>query len=322
MTKMVLPFIETMVTQACNLSCRGCSNYSDLAQQMFSTFHPHPHLGSYFWAFFSNLTINNYEYYGRLFYLFLYICGLYFVLNKLIKNNIIKIVGLLILTTITYKYTYFSGLQEVLIFSLLVIVSIGIYDYIKIRKSIYFILIALTLNLILWLKAEGIVYYLIIVICFNCIESLNKSDRIKFNLLCLTFFITKILLYKYFEIIPNNQPYSLNIFKNIDLVTIFYQINNIIIYFFYNSINNMIYFITLVSLLILRKKIFDNEFYRINFIFLILNLTFIFGAYLLRDQEIMYAIKTTLHRLIFTSSGFYLLFIGLNLKKFYLDLRK
>lgn len=30
MTKLVLPFLETMITQACNLSCHGCTNYSDL----------------------------------------------------------------------------------------------------------------------------------------------------------------------------------------------------------------------------------------------------------------------------------------------------
>jgi len=30
MTKSTLPFLETMITQACNLSCEGCTNYSDL----------------------------------------------------------------------------------------------------------------------------------------------------------------------------------------------------------------------------------------------------------------------------------------------------
>jgi organic radical activating enzyme len=30
MTKPVLPFVETMITQACNLSCHGCTNYSDI----------------------------------------------------------------------------------------------------------------------------------------------------------------------------------------------------------------------------------------------------------------------------------------------------
>lgn len=30
MTKPILPFVETMITQVCNLSCDGCTNYSDL----------------------------------------------------------------------------------------------------------------------------------------------------------------------------------------------------------------------------------------------------------------------------------------------------
>jgi hypothetical protein len=30
MKKLTLPFLETMVTQVCNLSCQGCTNYSDL----------------------------------------------------------------------------------------------------------------------------------------------------------------------------------------------------------------------------------------------------------------------------------------------------
>lgn len=39
MTKLVLPFLETMATQACNLSCTGCTNYSDL-----------PHKGYVSWS--------------------------------------------------------------------------------------------------------------------------------------------------------------------------------------------------------------------------------------------------------------------------------
>jgi organic radical activating enzyme len=33
MIKPVLPFVEIMVTQGCNLSCAGCTNYSDLAHK-------------------------------------------------------------------------------------------------------------------------------------------------------------------------------------------------------------------------------------------------------------------------------------------------
>jgi organic radical activating enzyme len=37
MIKPVLPFAEIMVTQACNLSCHGCTNYSDLVHKGYLT---------------------------------------------------------------------------------------------------------------------------------------------------------------------------------------------------------------------------------------------------------------------------------------------
>lgn len=37
MVKPVLPFVEMMVTQACNLSCHGCTNYSDLKHSGYLT---------------------------------------------------------------------------------------------------------------------------------------------------------------------------------------------------------------------------------------------------------------------------------------------
>ena len=36
-TKLVLPFVEIMITQACNISCAGCTNYSDLPHNGYLT---------------------------------------------------------------------------------------------------------------------------------------------------------------------------------------------------------------------------------------------------------------------------------------------
>ena len=36
-TKPVLPFLETMITQVCNLACVGCTNYSDLSHKGYVT---------------------------------------------------------------------------------------------------------------------------------------------------------------------------------------------------------------------------------------------------------------------------------------------
>ena len=63
------------------------NTFTELTKQMFKNFHPHPHFGSYLWAFFSNLSFSNYEYTGRLFYLFLFIFGLFSVIKKLIKKS-------------------------------------------------------------------------------------------------------------------------------------------------------------------------------------------------------------------------------------------
>ena len=40
-------------------------------------------------------------------------------------------------------------------------------------------------------------------------------------------------------------------------------------------------------------------------IYCLINLIFIIAAYLLRDMEIEYSIKTTMERVVFTASGFY-----------------
>ncbi len=291
------------------------NTFKELTEQMFRDFHPHPHLGSYLWAFFSNLSINNHEYYGRLFYLFLFIFGLFLITKKIIKNKNYDLITLIILSIITYKYKYFSGLQEVIIFSNLIFISIIIYDYILEKKFTDLFIISLCLNLILWTKAEGIVYFLIIIGCVNLIKKIDFSHRIKFNILCLSLIFLKFLVYQIFEIKPNNQPYSLNFIENLNFEILFYQIYNITIYFIYNSINNIIYFVVLIVFFMKKDKIFKDEYCKIIFTFFLLNICFIYSAYILRDQEIIYSLKTTIDRVVFTSSGFYLFFIGLYLKK-------
>ena len=291
------------------------NTFKELTEQMFRDFHPHPHLGSYLWAFFSNLSLNNHEYYGRLFYLFLFIFGLFLITKKIIKNKNFEPIILIILTIVTYKYKYFSGLQEIIIFTNLIFISIIIYDYIIEKKFSDLFIISLCLNLILWTKAEGIVYFLIVISCINLIKKIDFSHRIKFNILCLSLIVFKFLVYQFFEIKPNNQPYSLNFIENLDFDILFYQIYNITIYFVYNSINNIIYFVVLIVFFMSRNKIFKEEYYKLIFIFFLLNVCFIYSAYILRDQEIVYSLKTTIDRVVFTSSGFYLFFIGIYLKK-------
>ena len=64
------------------------------------------------------------------------------------------------------------------------------------------------------------------------------------------------------------------------------------------------------------KRIFKDEYLRLICVFFILNITFIFSAYIFREMEIVHSLKTTIDRLVFTSSGFYLVFLINQIKKY------
>ena len=57
------------------------------------------------------------------------------------------------------------------------------------------------------------------------------------------------------------------------------------------------------------KKLFKDEFNKIIFILFILNIGFIISAYMFREMEIVYSLRTTMDRIIFTSSGMYVFYL-------------
>ena len=65
-----------------------------------------------------------------------------------------------------------------------------------------------------------------------------------------------------------------------------------------------------MTLTILLNFLKNDKIFIRNFnIYFILNTSFIYSAYLLRDIEVVYSLRTTLERVIFTSSGFYVYLI-------------
>ena len=83
----------------------------------------------------------------------------------------------------------------------------------------------------------------------------------------------------------------------------------IIPYLIFYTFNNVFFILGILLLLILNfQKNITNNTKCMNFYF-ILNLGFIFSAYIFRDMEIEYAVKTTIERVVFTSSGFYVFLV-------------
>jgi hypothetical protein len=288
--------------------------FSELSNYTFNDFHPH--LGSFLWAFFRNFSINGYEYIGRLFYVFLYLVGIHFISKNVFKDKIKDSVLFIFLIILTHKYIYFSGLQEVLIFTTLIFISKFIFIFIEKKQFIYLFIIALCMNLLIWFKAEGIAYATICFLVVNLISKLNLQFRIYFNLLCLFFISFKTIIYKFFQIKINNQPYHLEYLLNLDLERLIYKLYNILIYLSYNSLKNIILFIVPIIIIMNYKKIIINEYLRLVSVFFILNVMFIFSAYIFREMEVVYALKTTIDRIVYSSSGFYLVFIINQTKKY------
>jgi len=108
----------------------------------------------------------------------------------------------------------------------------------------------------------------------------------------------------------NGQPfYSLDYIMTLDLMTILYKLKVLISYLIYYGINNFFFIIGFIVLVYLNAQLkFDNYLKTINYYFA-LTFLFILVAYLFRNIEIEYFVRTTLERVVFITSGFYVFII-------------
>ena len=278
----------------------------------------HPHFGSYLWAFFWSLPFMEIEYFGRLSYVFIFCFSIYFI-TKIPNNNYHSVLLYLVILILLFKYDRFSGLQEILIFSYLSIASKILYDLENKKKILDLIMLILITNLIIWIKAEGIVYSLIILTIFLFNNKVIVKEKVFIFLSFMIFVSLKYNVYLLYDLELNAQPYNFESFFSLSIENLYYRFEKILIYLGYYSLINPIFLIGVI-LTILLNFLNNDKILTKNFnIYFILNTLFIFSAYLLRDLEIVYSLKTTLERIIFTSSGFYvyliIIFINKKFKK-------
>ena len=161
----------------------------------------------------------------------------------------------------------------------------------------------------MWIKSEGIVYSTIIIIILLFNKNLQYKEKIYIFLSFIILFFLKVLIFKYYNFEVNAQPYNLEYIQSISLNEFFYRIYLITIYLGYYSLKNIIFILGILLLIVLNYTS-KNKISLINYnLFFILNTGFIFSAYIFRDLEIEYSLRTTLERITFTSSGFYIYLI-------------
>jgi len=284
----------------------------------------YPHLGTYLWAFFWNNSFLKLEYFGRFYYVYLYVVSIFLILEILnVKNNFIKIILIIFCILLTFEPYYFAGYQEYLIFSTLIIASRYIYIYnLSERKNIKLIfLIFLILYINCWFKNEGKLYFILFSIVTIYMSNIQKYKKLFFLFLVFFFIFLQSVLQNYLinASLLGQEALQINILKYINdieflFLKLFKIILNMIVVYIKHPLWIVIFLSIFIQIFLLKTTNLNTKYFLIC---LTLNLLSIIGVYASFDN-IDLMLKLTLDRVLFQTSGFYLVifFSVLNNKKF------
>ena len=275
----------------------------------------YPYLGSLLWAIYWKISFYNEEYFGRLFYGFLYILSLLSMINRLNGSNYSKIIIFLILVLLTYNYDYFGGDQDILLFSLVGFASSLIIKIFKIKNNkelIFnlFLLISLC-NLMIWTKAEGSVYAFIIILSLVFFLNVKISFKFILTISLIGLMAVRIFVYKFYGL---NIGVNSCCWNDLSLGGIYSKITylrvyTIFEYFFYSFLKNYVIILSFLLLIISKNKIQFIIKNLYNYLIIFLCFGFIFLAYLLTDINLVFMLKTGLDRLFFSITPFFIIII-------------
>ena len=278
----------------------------------------YPYLGSFLWHIYSKFSLLGHEYFGRLFYLFMFLLSIFSIVSIIKIKNFEKIILIFILIFLIYKVELFNGYQEILNFSLLILLTKIFYEIftnsISIKKfDNKFIYLFILINSILWIKSESTI--LITIFLLSIFSMIQIKFKIKI-MMALVFML--LVLYKYYifnvidlshEIQKGNYEYF-KISNFFDFVN-FSRIILVVKYLLFYSLNNLIYILTLVSLMVMAKYDKKNIFVVPFSFMLIFGLGFFMSAFLLTSFPLKWVLEVSLDRIMFETSGLYVILVPL-----------
>jgi hypothetical protein len=285
-------------------------DYANLKNVPFDYY---PHLGSFLWFYFWKNSLLQLEYFGRFFFIFIYLISIFSLFDYLKSSfNLLEKISLILIFSYFCKDNMlFGGYQEYLIFTLLYIFSrfflISQNFNSTLEKNIFSFFILITTFLILWTKQEGFFYYIILNLIFLCHSNHNNFYKLFYFILSFflmsAFFIIKI---HYFEFLRFNETILtkqllLNFYPSV-FFTKFILISRYIIISFIKY--PVWFFIILSSILLYKENYFFKNKCFLSFFLLVFSL--FFAIYFQTTMDITSLLPVTLSRLIFQSSGFFL----------------
>ena len=219
----------------------------------------------------------------------------------------------------------FGGYQDYLLFSILVIASrlIFILDFKKINFQLLSLII-LSLGLLMWFKDEGLFYFLI----FSLLLIINIKSNINYKLMYFLV-IFSILLFNYliqkylmgvYELPSGTAEESFIEIKKIifNFELFFVKSYKILLHMMIASIKYLSWILIAFSVLLFfyKKKLNDKIIFLTQC--LIFNLLFLYTSFM-TFRAIDYMLTVALDRLLFQTSGFYLILFILVLNKMKLN---
>ena len=267
----------------------------------------YPYFGSYIWAVFSEISFIKYEYFGRIFYIYLFCLALFSLIEKInLKKEEFKFLLLSIILLLLLSKNLFNGYQEVLIFSYAIFLSIISIDLIENKKKINYVLLLCTSFILFWIKNEAFIFTLSFLFILTFYLNCNLKYKIFYISSIFILIFLKYFLYNLFDFNPNFQQGN---YDQLELKTIIskFSLERVIEILFYllvgfvkNPFGFIISIFTIPFLIKFKKKNIVSLFI-INFY---LSLIIIFIAYALTSFPLTFHLKTSVDRLIFEAMGF------------------
>ena len=266
----------------------------------------YPFFGPYMWAIFSDVSFLKHEYFGRIFYIYVFCLSIFAIIEKInLKNELKFLLSLIILVMLSSK-NLFNGYQEVLIFAYAIFLSIIAIDLIEKKKKFNYLSLLSCSFILFWIKNEAFILTLSFLFILTFYLNFNFKKKVFYILSIIFLIYLKYTLFNLFDLNFNLQQGNYELLK-LNTITEKFSLDRaleIIFYLIVGFVKNPFGFVILISsvpFLIKLEKKKVVTFFILNFY---LSLFILFAAYCLTSFPLTFHLKTSVDRLVFEVMGF------------------
>ena len=227
-------------------------------------------------------------------------------------NDLCKIILGTSIIVISYTNELFNGNQEILVFSLILLSAKFSYQIVRQEKkvsNIDIIILLLIFNAAIWVKNEGIFLLGFIIFLVFFLGKLNSNQK-KIIIFTTVFFLgSRLIIFQFLntglESFEFDKTFNINHFE--DLFIKFKTIT------FYSLVYLTSLPLILLGLVFLLYNLYTFKLDKIQIFIIsytVFNVLFIFAAFILSMEDVEWQVRVGLKRVMFETSGFYLLTIA------------